>query len=242
MGITSPDAIPFPDPGTAFTPLETHFANLADGAQRAISALRGATAPPVASAAARNTLYPQPAQGNSVYRMDYGWEERYFAEYSAQGNPGGATPAGWYPVGGKMPIFLMDAANGADQTSPTGWTPMSTVFAGTPIFNHGFTAYSTGALTVMQGGTYEVSGSIQTPGGGTKGIQITRNTSSADTGNTLVNQQVQESGGPTGPNGSRLARLAAGDVIRMLSVNIPEAPIHRGPGQTTFQVMYVGPS
>ena len=98
MGITAPDAIVYPDNGTAFSPLETHFANLAESTQTAINNVRGSTAPPVANAAARNTLFPNPVPGNRVYRIDLGYEEAYYALYDVSANPGGRTPAGWYQV------------------------------------------------------------------------------------------------------------------------------------------------
>lgn len=104
MGVTLPDNIPFPDPGTSLTPLETHFAAVAEGAQAMGNAIRGATSPSVPSQAARTNLYPTPVQGNSVYRLDLGVTERYFSEYSATGNPGGATPAGWYAVSDGGPV------------------------------------------------------------------------------------------------------------------------------------------
>lgn len=60
----------------------------------------------VADQAARNALFPSPAQGNSVWRNDLGFEERYYAAYNASTNPGGRTPAGWYSTqqGGLVPI------------------------------------------------------------------------------------------------------------------------------------------
>ena len=51
----------------------------------------------VADAAARNALYPSPVQGNAVFRSDLGYEEVYYAAHNATTNPGGRTPAGWYP-------------------------------------------------------------------------------------------------------------------------------------------------
>lgn len=50
----------------------------------------------VASDYARDELYPEPKNGDVVWRTDLGIEQRYYEEYSAQKNPGGRTPAGWY--------------------------------------------------------------------------------------------------------------------------------------------------
>lgn len=111
MGLTSPDAIPYPDGTTAFAPLHAHFAAVAEGAQTAVNNLRASASPPVGSATARNAIYPTPVQGNAVFRTDKGYEERFYAEYSAGGNPGGATPAGWYPTSGAKPSFYMKSSS-----------------------------------------------------------------------------------------------------------------------------------
>lgn len=124
MGFTTPDNIPFPDPGSTLTPLETHFAAVAQGAQDAISALRGSTTPPAASEAQRNAIYPTPVQGNAVFRTDRGYVERYYSEYSSGGNPGGRTPADWYPDGTATlpdPIRSMGITGGSTIITATAW-------------------------------------------------------------------------------------------------------------------------
>ena len=50
----------------------------------------------VASDKERDELFPQPAQGDVVYRTDFGIEQRYFELFSNKKNHGGRTPAGWY--------------------------------------------------------------------------------------------------------------------------------------------------
>jgi hypothetical protein len=52
----------------------------------------------VISSAARNELYPTPVQGDSVYRLDLGWEERYYEVYNFLNNIGGKPEPGWYQV------------------------------------------------------------------------------------------------------------------------------------------------
>lgn len=52
----------------------------------------------VTSAAARNELYPKPVQGDSVYRLDLGFEERYYETYNSKVNIGGKPNPGWYEV------------------------------------------------------------------------------------------------------------------------------------------------
>lgn len=50
----------------------------------------------VADAAARDALFPSPVQGDAVWRIDFGIEQRYFAAYHSKRNPGGRATAGWY--------------------------------------------------------------------------------------------------------------------------------------------------
>lgn len=52
----------------------------------------------VTSSAARNELYPNPVQGDSVYRLDLGFEERYYETYNSKNNLGGKPSSGWYRV------------------------------------------------------------------------------------------------------------------------------------------------
>lgn len=50
----------------------------------------------VANQAARDALFPSPAQFDAVFRKDLGYEETYLAAYNASTNPLGAATAGWY--------------------------------------------------------------------------------------------------------------------------------------------------
>ena len=52
--------------------------------------------PIVGNEAGRNSLYPTPAQGNSVFRNDLGTTETYYGLHNASTNPGGRAVAGWY--------------------------------------------------------------------------------------------------------------------------------------------------
>lgn len=49
----------------------------------------------VNSATARDELYPNPIQGNTVFRSDLGVRQTYYAAYNGTTNPNGRTPAGW---------------------------------------------------------------------------------------------------------------------------------------------------
>lgn len=51
-----------------------------------------------ASAAARAAALPAPSQGMVSFLNDTGAVETYYAAWNASTNPGGKTPAGWYPA------------------------------------------------------------------------------------------------------------------------------------------------
>lgn len=50
------------------------------------------------SAAARTSALPAPSQGMMSFLNDTGAVETYYAAWNATTNPGGKTPAGWYPA------------------------------------------------------------------------------------------------------------------------------------------------
>jgi len=67
--------------------------------------VEGETSASVGSESARLARFPNPVQGNRVYRFDRGYEEAYFDLYNVTSNPGGRTVAGWGrvgPVGGQF--------------------------------------------------------------------------------------------------------------------------------------------
>jgi hypothetical protein len=51
----------------------------------------------VQDSAERDSLYASPAQGDVVFRQDTGRVERYYDVYDSNSNPGGKSPAAWYP-------------------------------------------------------------------------------------------------------------------------------------------------
>lgn len=117
--------IVYPETENVLTPLAPHLAALAQTADDAIAAVRDASSVPVPTEAARNTLYPNPVQGNSVYRSDRGYVERYYEEYASSGNPGGKTPAGWYPDGtATLPEPLNADTGNQTIASTSAWTTL----------------------------------------------------------------------------------------------------------------------
>lgn len=216
MGITAPDNIPFPDAGTALPPLETHFAALAEGAQQALNSLRASATAPVANAAGRNNLYPSPVQGNAVWRLDLGYEERYFSEYSASGNPGGATPAGWYPTGGNTP-----AAFGIKTANQTFNSGAGTLITFDTLDAHGgMTVTASSTFTVPVTGWYRLSikiGSFSGNGGADRWLYATLNTTSAS--NPIISNNTAGTTATFGILSFSVAYpLVAGDVIRYFSL------------------------
>ena len=75
--------------------------------------IEAANAVRVANQAERNSVYPAPVQGNTVFRADLGYEEKYYAAYNATTNPDGTkgTP-GWYQYRGGAPLSKNYLLNG----------------------------------------------------------------------------------------------------------------------------------
>jgi len=67
----------------------------------------------IPSEVGRNLRFPNPVQGNRNYRADFGYTEAYFEVHHATTNPGGTTPAGWYPVSGNVPTCILTSTSKA---------------------------------------------------------------------------------------------------------------------------------
>jgi hypothetical protein len=134
-----------------------------------------------ASAAARDTHWGIPATatarlalqalGAQTIRTDKGWIEQYFAGLTDGGaNTAGQTPAGWYPISGKLPIVQYSAAAAiATGTAETLITGMSTAVK----TNTGFWTWAAGVFTCVQSGLYHVAMS-QVPSAATGGSLVLR--------------------------------------------------------------------
>jgi hypothetical protein len=67
--------------------------------------IEAANAVRVADEEDRDSVYPAPVQGNTVFRADLGYEEKYYAAYNATTNPDGTTGTpGWYRYAGGAPL------------------------------------------------------------------------------------------------------------------------------------------
>jgi hypothetical protein len=111
-----------PDGSTQMTPIQTPFTTLAQSVDDALTVTEALIpSKPISSPAERISAFPNPKQGDSVYRMDRGWVERYYTAYNAASNPGGRPFAGWFAPAGTLlnvvqPVWP-DAANDSDSTT-----------------------------------------------------------------------------------------------------------------------------
>ena len=137
-GLTPKFSIPYPDNTTRVADLGTALGQMAGGVESAliaagIPAATNSDRIVAASVAARDEHYGVPgtlaarlslqAAGAECTRLDSGFTERYYADYDAVTNPGGATPAGWYPVSGRQPYFFADQITGVKPAKGTFSAP-----------------------------------------------------------------------------------------------------------------------
>lgn len=160
---TSPDNITYPVSTDQIAPLETVFATLATSVQLALTAQAKYFIGTVATQAARDAIFPNAVQGNRIHRSDLGYTEAYYGLYNVTTNPSGATPAGWYPIDGAMPMAIAKrSASGAtfshlvynDATTNAFWTTQS-LYGGFTV-NNGF--------VVPVSGVYRLNATIHTTG------------------------------------------------------------------------------
>lgn len=85
--------------------------------------LEAANAVRVSSQSERTSVYPSPVQGNTVFRADLGYEEKYYAAYNATTNPDGTTGTpGWYEYRGGAPLSENKIINGGFDVWQRGTT------------------------------------------------------------------------------------------------------------------------
>jgi hypothetical protein len=203
----------------------------------AIESLKLDTPVPVADTTARAALFPSPVQGNAVWRLDKGWEERYYAAYNSMTNPGGAATAGWYPVNGMLPKLSVITS-----TAQTISTATAITFGGTltqDIENNITFTKSTGTVTVTQPGMYKVSGGFvfNATTSGSKTIGVYKNS-------TAVLTQVITTAVLTPFEISLIVKCASNDTLNIYgSANTATATVVGGAAYFThMQVEYMGPA
>jgi hypothetical protein len=77
------------------------------------TALEASSPVVVTDQSARDAKYPSPVQGNTVFRSDLGYMQRYYSVYNATSNPSGTTGTiGWYEYRGGAPLSENYIING----------------------------------------------------------------------------------------------------------------------------------
>lgn len=211
MATTSPDNIWTPDSGDDYA-LTVDLAATADTIQDALTNLNSRFPASVANPAARDALFPSPVHGNRVFRNDLAAEEVYLGVYNATTNPSGASSPGWYPT---KRVFFANRTT-AQTLAGNTWSHINTAYS--QVRNDGIGTFSGGALTVTAGGTYRLSASAYfTNAANPNSIQITRNSTTADTSATLAAGIIEGAASRGGFVVSNITQLSAGDIIRVLA-------------------------
>lgn len=164
---------------TGVDTLDQLFNGMAISTEAAILRLRQMSPTAVNNPTQRSQVFPSPEQGDRCFRLDQGWEEGYFKEYSSS-NPGGAAGAGsgtWIPIGGSMPSLDINGVgtnthdSSGNWVSKTGWSG-GTIRRATGGF--GGSGIGNGFWSFPIPGEYAVTAEVSLGGsaGGTRGIRL----------------------------------------------------------------------
>lgn len=176
-----------------------------------------------ASAATRDSAYNKGGgayrvQGLArVYRSDVGWTEQYYAAYNATSNPGGANPAGWYPVGEAKPYGRMNKSGQGGSISSTEYTDLSGNVYWTASDRLGFTAYNAG-WTVPMTGMYRISTAVQANATILTGISINNTSPPIAALRSRVSAPVLQNIAVASQSSE--IELVAGQVVRLFALAI----------------------
>ena len=224
-GHTQRFGIPYPDSQTQAYRLGDELQQMAGGVEAALIAagVPAVTNPDRAvcpTAAARDSHYGVPStpaarlalqtRGAECIRLDTGYTERYYADYDASTNPGGAAPAGWYPIAGTVPHCSVLAVT-TQTLAASAWTLIAAAW-GQATSTMG--TFSAGILTVDRPGLYDIELSIFIASLGSIqriGCQVTKNSAVSDVGviaKSLIGSQNTVS------TFAREVPLVAGDRLR----------------------------
>jgi hypothetical protein len=260
-GHTPTFGIPYPDATTKGKNLPTELQAMAAGVEAALVA---ASVPPVtpapvmvaATAAARDAYWGVPAteaarvtlqgRGATTIRTDKGWTERYYATYNASTNPGGATPAGWYPIEGAIPeVNLLPSGNQAVNAGSTitAWSAPGS--GGSVLTDSEWFTYSGGVITALRAGRYRIMAraSVVNAAGQALAFFLTRNGTSEIITQTTV--QTHSTYGTMADLRTDSFPLAAADTVRLYvtAATTPlTAPQAAGRAQGEFSVQFLRPN
>jgi len=166
-------------PEMPVSPLEDLFNAIA-------AKVEGETSASVDSESARLARFPNPVQGNRVYRSDLGYEEAYFGLYNVTSNPGGTPVVGWHPTAGKLPMCARTI--GSAQTMANAQMVKLVNFgAARPGAPDSGITLATGTFTVARGGLYQCLANVTAAAAGNYEVNVngfingTRQTDFTDT-------------------------------------------------------------
>lgn len=128
-------------------PIQTPLGLMANAADAGIESAYRKGSSRVADSTERDIVFPLPAQGDRVFRLDLGYEEGWFDTYNATSNPGGRVVRGWQPSA-LIPAFA---------TSYVEFLRTVTTDAGFSAINVNL---ATGTLSNARPGLYRVFGFV----------------------------------------------------------------------------------
>ena len=199
-----------------------------------------------ASAADRNALIPTPVAGDAVFRTDKGYTERYYTEYHATTNKGGATPAGWYPEPGADIYGKLSKTDGFQTVASATSVPVTGMTLADE--NGGFTV-SNNRLRIPVTGMSELVVSVYGSGGHIGGVFVGVSKGNNDINSAVgpVNRMKRTDGAiDENREASGIYNAAVGDQLGLaaLVINNPST-IWGGAGDTQnstgLLARYVGP-
>lgn len=180
--------------------------------------------------------------GVQCFRSDKGWTEQYLATYNSSTNPGGATPAGWYPFQGVKPAArLIRPAN--QSTSGTSGTATKIEFNSVVFDTANLSGPNTYSLTAPVAGIYHVLIHTAYASGNAALFFNTR----LHKNDVFMGQSYFEdltpgqSGQYPWPQINTMVNLAAGDFLSVyMSVNGTSQTLQGD--RCSFEMIYVGPA
>lgn len=235
-----------PDDDFPLKPLRNVFSFLAQGIRDGLNSQKVPSA--ATSRDDRNAKFPDPTHGDRCFRVDLGYEETYFGAYNATSNPGGASPAGWYPSPGAPIYARVEKQNGFQTIGTGGGTTVSGL--GLMVESGGFTlSGTTGRLRVPRSGMYSCQTRVYGSGSSLSGVNMGLNKSGSgiDTEAGAVARLKRTDGSVDEvETGVDIFRYAEGDSLLMFGVSLSApASIYGAPGaphsSTGFNLQYIGP-
>lgn len=191
----------------------------------------------VSSAGMRDALYPNPAQGDEVFRTDKGWSERYYAARTA-GNPGGAAVADWYPFAGRMPYASLTKSD--NQLTGAAGSPTPVAFTADASPDGLWSASAPARIIPNLRGLWEISGKVRVSEAGTANgyIRVSKNGADASRSEFLA----QTSSGAYAATRDLFVITSPGnDWLEVQALSTQPTQSIRG-NQTLCTVRFLGPA